>query len=97
MSIKLVQVQREIIEMQDHKTNFTSGANLTNFGLVGLPAGQVQGCNYDAISADEIYQTNAFAISVFFAIFIAPSFLLTIFYGRIYVEAHKNSQVHERV
>ena len=52
-----------------------------------------EGCDYGAIYGDKMGQPDVFAIGVFCTIFISSSFLLASFYGRIYVEANKNSQV----
>ena len=39
------------------------------------------------------YQNTAFALGVFTLVFLIPSILIAIFYGKIYVEAHNNCKV----
>ena len=39
------------------------------------------------------YNSNVFAMGVFILVFLIPTLLLTLFYGRIYVEAHNNCKV----
>ena len=63
----------------------------TEFSSIDLVPCTYPDCENNVVHSQ--YKSDVFAMGVFFLVFLIPSLLLTIIYGRIYVEAHNNSKV----